>query len=503
MCRTEHVAPARVAAYEPKWWHGIAGMNRGGAMNPPTWVDMDKAPGYTTQPHVAPEKMGVGHIATVLKGTFNPVGFAYSPNLVWLAIAAVAYVQCPMELDSEGARTLSWEYCLKRIQLHYAITISFYGFWTVAINVLGLASRPFPSQTEQGPPLSRFIHNVWYSMWGAAQASIWDLLCAYVFANGRVPYATDAEAFAPGVTGAITVLMILAVGELRNAHFFFAHVMIHLNFLYKWVHSLHHRNVSLDVWSGLCMHPVEHVYYYGGCGIVMFLGSFLGLSPFVVFWINIHTTLAAAAGHSGMEGAWQSEQFHTLHHAKFECNYGGSNVLDLVFGTCREKFGESQLYQGAWQEADTAADRNAEAKEQAKRIAERPFLRGGATLRGALWATQYNAVFDMACVAGLWTYFYCAMFAPEQIDLHGTFPIEVADGVSISAAAGVAALMAWFPPALGLLLIVIADKKSWRWPFHQWSAVRFVPFFLLANTAAALPVAVMAKYALDVAIAAH
>ena len=37
---------------------------------------------------------------------------------------------------------------------------------------------------------------------------------------------------------------------------------VHISALYKYIHSLHHRNTDIEPFSGLCMHPVEHLYYY-------------------------------------------------------------------------------------------------------------------------------------------------------------------------------------------------------------------------------------------------
>ena len=33
-------------------------------------------------------------------------------------------------------------------------------------------------------------------------------------------------------------------------------------FLYRWVHSLHHKSYNPGPFSGLSMHPVEHLLYY-------------------------------------------------------------------------------------------------------------------------------------------------------------------------------------------------------------------------------------------------
>lgn len=36
--------------------------------------------------------------------------------------------------------------------------------------------------------------------------------------------------------------------------------------MYKYIHSLHHRNTDIEPFSGLCMHPLEHLYYFSCLG---------------------------------------------------------------------------------------------------------------------------------------------------------------------------------------------------------------------------------------------
>lgn len=36
--------------------------------------------------------------------------------------------------------------------------------------------------------------------------------------------------------------------------------------MYKYIHSLHHRNTDIEPFSGLCMHPIEHLYYFSCLG---------------------------------------------------------------------------------------------------------------------------------------------------------------------------------------------------------------------------------------------
>ena len=64
---------------------------------------------------------------------------------------------------------------------------------------------------------------------------------------------------------------------------------------HRYVHSLHHRNTDIDPFSGLCMHPVEHLYYYSCVGpSLVFL-----MSPLGMYWNLVHLLISPAASHSG------------------------------------------------------------------------------------------------------------------------------------------------------------------------------------------------------------
>ena len=46
---------------------------------------------------------------------------------------------------------------------------------------------------------------------------------------------------------------MVAVPVWRGAHFYFAHRFVHIRAIYKYVHSLHHRNGDIEPFAGLCM----------------------------------------------------------------------------------------------------------------------------------------------------------------------------------------------------------------------------------------------------------
>ena len=92
--------------------------------------------------------------------------------------------------------------------------------------------------------------------------------------------------------------------------FIFVYRFIHIKALYKYIHSLHHRNTDIEPFAGLCMHPVEHVYYFSCIGPSLLVFA----SPFAFMWNAVHLLISPAASHSGWEDHFQSDQYHYLHH---------------------------------------------------------------------------------------------------------------------------------------------------------------------------------------------
>ena len=121
-------------------------------------------------------------------------------------------------------------------------------------------------------------------------------------------------------------------------------------FLYRYVHSLHHKSYNPGPWAGLCMHPVEHFLYYTCATLPPLL---LSLHPLHFLYTKFHADIAPIGGHDGMDEPAGHADFHYLHHAKFECNYGVPFPvnLDKLCGTWADwdTFKETgQLSVAAW-----------------------------------------------------------------------------------------------------------------------------------------------------------
>ena len=121
-------------------------------------------------------------------------------------------------------------------------------------------------------------------------------------------------------------------------HFYWMHRLLHVPFIYKHVHSLHHRNVNIGPWSGLSMHPVEHLLYLSSLLIHFVFPS----HPILVYFHVIYLGPGAAMTHTGYEDLLVRDKrrlalgtfYHQLHHRYYECNYGNQEMpWDRWFGT--------------------------------------------------------------------------------------------------------------------------------------------------------------------------
>lgn len=183
--------------------------------------------------------------------------------------------------------------------------------------------------------------NVFWSL--VSGVPIWttfEVVAYWVFANNLVPWVDFAA------NPVYFLLLILATPALHDVHFYCVHRLLHWGPLYRMVHSLHHNNVNPGPWSGLAMHPVEHLFYFSGVWLHFIIPS----HPFHAMYHGLVSALGPARGHAGFEKLVVGSSLvpikchqHYLHHKFFECNYGDGPVpIDRWMGTFHDGSPESQ-----------------------------------------------------------------------------------------------------------------------------------------------------------------
>jgi lathosterol oxidase len=196
-------------------------------------------------------------------------------------------------------------------------------------------ARPFHKKNALFTFKSQFFDNVFWSV--ASGVTIWtayEVVGLWSYANGYIPtldFATHPVWF---------VLWFVFLPFYGVFHFYWIHRLLHWGPIYRHVHSLHHRNVNVGPWSGMSMHPIEHIGYLSSVVIHVFLAS----HPIHFIFQLQQKVLLAVSSHAGYEsvtagkdrdaGLKVGDFFHQLHHRYFECNYGEPEVpCDKWFGT--------------------------------------------------------------------------------------------------------------------------------------------------------------------------
>ena len=192
--------------------------------------------------------------------------------------------------------------------------------------------RPFPRRGRMFTFDDQLRDNIFWTL--VSGVSIWTLyeaLLWWAMANGYAPTWTWND----GAVWFFAAFLMIPVWE--SFYFYWMHRALHSKVMYRF-HALHHRNTDIGPWSGLSMHPVEHLMYFG-----------TGLIHFVVPTHPVHMVahlmfyaLYAITTHTGFEGLWAKGRkryhlgnfHHQLHHRYFEVNYGTLEVpWDVLFGT--------------------------------------------------------------------------------------------------------------------------------------------------------------------------
>ena len=262
--------------------------------------------------------------------------YLVSWQLLYFGVAAGVWFLAAPSVETMSRIHPGWiAFVLAR---NLAIVVAWYGLWHLRL----YSRRSQDTRTKYNASWPRrstrftFGHqtkdNVFWSLAsGVPIMTAFEVIGLWLFASGRIPWlrwADDPVWF---------VVLMLLIPIWREVHFYAVHRLIHKPVLYRKVHALHHRNVNPGPWSGLSMHPIEHVGYFSASAIHWIVPS----HPLHLLFNQFHLAMAPVPGHAGFErievggASLDTHGFaHYLHHKYFEVNYSdGAVPLDRWFGS--------------------------------------------------------------------------------------------------------------------------------------------------------------------------
>ncbi len=172
----------------------------------------------------------------------------------------------------------------------------------------------------------------WTFCFGIPIWTVWEVTTLWLYANGYV------AGLDPSSNPIWFVCLWFFVPLLHEFHFFCVHRLIHWPPLYRNVHKVHHRNINPGPWSGISMHPFEHLIYFSGFLIYWIVPA----HPLHFMHLSLMAGLSPAQGHTGFDRVVTGKTSalhlpyyaHYLHHRLFEVNYADGTIpLDKWFGS--------------------------------------------------------------------------------------------------------------------------------------------------------------------------
>ena len=274
----------------------------------------------------------------LFKFFFGYPGYFLPTNVLYALLAVLVWLFLTPSL--EVMKTFSAGWVLAVLFRNLVLTTVFVSAWHIWLYTWKKQGNTFKynrSWPKEESSVFTFNNqtkdNIFWSL--ASGVPIWtvyEVLLLWGYANGMIPMVSYSD------NPVVFFLLFMLVPAIHEAGFFFVHRFLHWPPLYRVAHALHHRNVNPGPWSGLSMHPIEHILYFSTTLLFFLIPS----HPIHMINLVSRLGLAPSQGHTGFdrmvigENASVDNSFyaHYLHHRYFEVNYADGMIpLDKWFGS--------------------------------------------------------------------------------------------------------------------------------------------------------------------------
>ena len=274
-----------------------------------------------------------------LKWLLGYPGFIFPWNLFYICLTI--FVWMFLTPSVETMKTLSIDWVSLVFLRNVILTILIVGTWHFFLyikksqNIEFKYNQKWPDEKKNKTFLfsnQTFDNMFWTFVSGVPIWTVYETLMLWAYSSGLIPWID------PSTNPIWFILLLFLTPIIHEIHFYFAHRFTHIKILYKWVHYLHHKNTNPGPWSGISMHPAEHIIYFAG----IFIFALIPSHPLHMLFIAMRLGLSPAQGHTGFDKIVTGKSSavdisiynHYLHHRYFEVNYSDGIIpLDKWFGS--------------------------------------------------------------------------------------------------------------------------------------------------------------------------
>ena len=247
-----------------------------------------------------------------------------------------------------SGKTLQWSWIEPILFRDLVGTALIAGLWDWFLYFSPWKQRLAPYKFNKDYPSNQQVyHDIFWTFSASCTAAIVEVFCCWCWANGYFGFRSKSLMDHP----VWNAFWMMTITHWRVPHFYVIHRMMHPwkwticgvdpgKFLYKWVHSLHHKSYNPTAFSGTNMHPVESTLYYSAALVFVAFGC----HPVIAVGCIIDCAVGAWLGHDGFQWPGSGDYFHQMHHQHFDCNYGAMHVpmgMYVQYLSCTYKITES------------------------------------------------------------------------------------------------------------------------------------------------------------------
>mmetsp|Transcript_9285 Transcript_9285/g.28151 ORF Transcript_9285/g.28151 Transcript_9285/m.28151 type:complete len:322 (-) Transcript_9285:66-1031(-) len=271
---------------------------------------------------------------TSFTDVFNTV-IGVFPKAV-LALLLLPSFMAPLESGDAKTISFNWIWPIVARDLVGSYLICYGWEWLLYSSPLAPKMTKY-KMNENYPKPEQIRHDQYHTFWCVLCASLVEVATLHLLSNGY--FGTVQTSFF-GAAMLCNLSTVAFTTYWRLTHFWFVHRMMHPwkttvipdvgKFLYKHVHSLHHKSYNPSTWAGLSMHPVEGTIYFTAA----MLPALWGAHPYCFILCKLCLAIDSWVAHDGFGPPSAGVYYHYLHHAHFEINYGDTVMpLDYLFGS--------------------------------------------------------------------------------------------------------------------------------------------------------------------------
>ncbi|MEM7293319.1 MAG: sterol desaturase family protein [Pseudomonadota bacterium] len=271
-------------------------------------------------------------------------GITENTILTVVALLAWFYVQPSME----EAKTFAWDWIGEMYLRNLVLMVIVAGGLHLYFYTFNKQHKELRHDTRELPAKGRhytFGNQVYDNMFWtlASGVTFWtayEALLFWAMANGYAPVLRWQD------SPVWFVAVFLLTPAWISLHFYLIHRALHWRPLFELAHRLHHRNNNVGPWSGLSMHPIEHLLFFSS----ILIHIIVPVHPVHILFHMQHQALTASTSHTGFTGLVLGGKnryalgtfHHQMHHRYLDCNYGNLEVpCDQWFGSFHDGTAES------------------------------------------------------------------------------------------------------------------------------------------------------------------